>query len=163
MAEEQTYHGCGNRRWGVFVLVAGAAGVAAGAWWRWRPFRVAVDGDSMRPALHAGDWLVATRRGVLRVGSIVVVEHPDRPGFELVKRVGAGPGERVGGRVLGPDDYWVLGDDPDLSTDSRRFGPVSRARIHGVARLRYGPLRRARLFRVRSAVRDVVRTTPSGR
>jgi type IV secretory pathway protease TraF len=163
MAEAQTYHGSGERRCGVFVLVAGMTGALAWAWWRWRPFRVAVEGDSMRPALHAGDWLVATRRGALRVGSMVVVEHPERPGFDLVKRVGARPGDTVGGRPLGPDEYWVLGDDPDLSTDSRRFGPVSRVRIHGVARLRYGPLRRARLLPVRSAVRDVVRGTRSGR
>ena len=143
MAERQTYHAVAERRSAVLALVTGAAAMLGWAWWRWRPFRVAVEGVSMRPALEAGDWLVATRRGALRVGSIVVVEHPDRPGFELVKRIGGLPGDRVDGRLLGPDELWVLGDDADASTDSRTFGPVPRAEIRGVARLRYGPLGRA--------------------
>ena len=39
------------------------------------------------PTLTAGDYLVATARGRPRSGAIVVVERPDRPGFEIVKRV----------------------------------------------------------------------------
>jgi len=54
-------------------------------------------------------------------GDAVVVEHPERPGFEMVKRVVAAPG----GRRLGPDEVWVEGDDPGASTDSRTFGPVA--------------------------------------
>jgi nickel-type superoxide dismutase maturation protease len=163
MAEAQTYHAAANRRLAAFALVTVVAAALAWAWRRWRPFRVAVEGDSMRPALEAGDRLVATRRGALRMGSIVVVEHPERPGFELVKRIHGLPGDPVDGRVLGPDELWVLGDDPDVSTDSRSFGPVPGARIQGVARLRYGPLRRARLLSAGSAVHGVGSATPAGR
>ncbi len=37
------------------------------------------------------------------------------------------------------DEYFLLGDRRDASTDSRDFGPVSASRIEGVALLRYWP------------------------
>ena len=73
---------------------------------------------------------------------MVVMEHPKRPGFEVVKRIAALPGERVEDRVLQADQYWVTGDRPDASTDSRSFGPIHRSAIAGVIRLRYWPLSR---------------------
>jgi signal peptidase I len=100
---------------------------------------VAVEGGSMEPALQAGDFLVAVRTGLIQREALVVMEQPDRPGFELVKRVEALPGERVADRVLGPDEYWVTGDRLDASTDSRTFGPVSRDSILGVVKARYWP------------------------
>ena len=75
----------------------------------------------MQPALEHGDWALAVRARRVRPGDVVVLEHPDRPGFEMVKRVVAAPG----GRRLGPDEVWVEGDDPGASTDSRTFGPVA--------------------------------------
>ena len=69
----------------------------------------------------------------------MVVEHPERPGYEMVKRVEALPGERVGDRILGSEEYWLVGDRPDASTDSRAFGPVGRPAIRGVVKLRYWP------------------------
>lgn len=120
------------RRWGwIAVLGAGMAGAAS------EPFRVEVAGRSMRPALRPGDWLVATRRGAIRRGAVVVVRHPERS-LDLVKRVAAVPGDEVEGRVLGPHEYVVLGDDPG-SNDSRAFGPVPRSAIEGVVRFRYWP------------------------
>ena len=129
----------GTRRW--IALVA----IGAGTWRAFRPFRVAVEGESMAPALRPGDWVVAVRPRRVRRGDVVVVEDPRTPGFELVKRVAGLPGDRVGGGsasgvvVLGPDDYWVLGDSPSRSTDSRSFGPVPRSAIRGVVRFRYWP------------------------
>src|SRR5437867_12441683 len=111
--------------------------VAAAVWWRWRPFAVAVEGDSMGPALRPGDWLVVVRRSAPRRGSLVVVEHPERPGFEMVKRVRGVPGEVVGAMRLGPDQYWVVGDRSGASTDSRWFGPVDRGAIRGAVVFRY--------------------------
>jgi len=112
--------------------------VAAAALW-WRPFRIAVDGQSMAPALHQGDYLVATARGRPRSGAIVVVERPDRPGLEIVKRVRAVPGEIAGGRLVEAGELWLTGDDPARSTDSRTFGVVARSAVRGVVRFRYWP------------------------
>jgi len=123
------------RRWvwvAAAVLAAWATSRAAGA------FRVEVAGRSMVPALRPGDWLVATRRGRIRRGSVVVLAHPDRP-LDLVKRVHGVPGDRVDGRLLGSDEYLVVGDNPGSSSDGRRFGPVPRGAIEGVIRARYWP------------------------
>jgi len=101
----------------------------------------------MEPALQPGDFLVAVRTGIIGRGALVVVVQPDRPGFEIVKRVEALPGERTGDRILGPNEYWVLGERPEASTDSRMFGPVSRDSILGVVKARYWPLPRLAAFR----------------
>ena len=84
----------------------------------------------MSPALRDGEWGVAVA-GRPRRGDVVVVEDPRRPGFELVKRVTAAPGD------VGPDGalldgrYWVEGDRAEASTDSRTFGPVEPGSIKG--------------------------------
>lgn len=103
-----------------------------------RPFRVEVAGSSMEPTLRAGDWLVATRRGRVRRGCVVVLAHPERP-LDLVKRVAAVPGDEVDGKRLGPDEYLVAGDNPQASMDGRDFGTVPRRAIEGVVRFRYHP------------------------
>lgn len=136
---EQRYHG---HLKGFFPLAA--AGMLV--WWRWRPFRVEVEGESMAPTLRPGDYLVAVRSRRVRRGLLVVVEHPDRPGYEMVKRVAALPGERLEGRILGTDEYWVTGDNEDGSTDSQAFGPVSSAAILGRVVFRYWPIRERRRF-----------------
>ncbi len=69
----------------------------------------------MEPTLHPGDWVLARRDGRGSAGEVVVVEHPQRPGMLMVKRI-----ERVDAR-----GFWVVGDSPVQSTDSRAFGPVS--------------------------------------
>jgi inner membrane protease subunit 1 len=126
------------------LIIAGA--VAAGAVARWRPFLVAVTGRSMEPELREGDWLVAVRPRGVRRGALVVAEHPRCPGFELVKRVVGVPGDRVGGRVLGPGELWVEGDRAEASTDSRSFGPLGWEAVRGVVALRYWPPGRAAIL-----------------
>lgn len=88
--------------------------------------RFLVSEDSMRPTLAPGDEFVVTGSRQAVVGEIVALPHPGRDEFWLVKRLGAGPGDRVDGRVaLGPDEAWVTSDNPDVpATDSRSFGPV---------------------------------------
>jgi signal peptidase I len=137
----ETYH-AGRKR---SLAAAGAAATVAAAWLWWRPFRAIVEGDSMRPALRPGDVVVATSaRGPVSRGALVVVERPDRPGFDLLKRVTAVPGDVApNGEALRPGEYWVEGDDRLRSTDSRHFGPVARAAIRGVVRCRLGPRRSA--------------------
>lgn len=121
------------RRWLWAAAGAAGAGLAVA-----RPFRVEVSGSSMTPTLRPGDWLVATRGGEIHRGDIVVLRHPHR-GLDLVKRITAVPGDRVGDLVLGPSEYRVEGDNPGASTDGREFGPVRREAIEGVVRFRYWP------------------------
>jgi len=107
-----------------------------------------------------------------RRGDVVLAKHPQRPSMKLVKRVAAVPGDRVTvqgddwrveeapsrgvppsegaaaaeGQVwtLGEDEYFLLGDAPDLSTDARHFGAVSGRDIQARAWLVYWPPRRLR-------------------
>jgi signal peptidase I len=113
---------------------------------RWKPSRVAIEGGSMAPALAPGDWCLAIplRRPV--VGDILVVDHPGRPGYEMVKRLMGAPGDRVGERTLGLDEWWVEGDFAAASTDSRQFGPLGRERLKAKVALIYWPGRRRRLL-----------------
>jgi phage repressor protein C with HTH and peptisase S24 domain len=74
-----------------------------------------VSEDSMLPALRPGDGLVAVRSMRLRRGQVRCFEHPDRPGFWLVKRVGG---------IRGTDFEARSDNDAPGATDSRRFGYV---------------------------------------
>ena len=78
--------------------------------------RFVASGDSMTPSINDGDGLVAVRWPRAKVGQHRVVEHPDRPGTWLVKRV-----ESVG------DDRTmrIASDNPDATrADSRTFGSL---------------------------------------
>lgn len=48
--------------------------------------------------------------------------------------------------ILGPNEYFVLGDNRNSSFDSRRFGAVERNKITGKVWLRAWPFKRARAF-----------------
>jgi signal peptidase I len=144
--------------------VAVAAALAGWAFARWRGmFRTAVQGRSMVPALLPGQFLIAARPRRIRRGDVVVVRF-SQPGIDAVKRVVGLPGERVrvvAGRAevngrplnephahgagasgewsLGADEYLVLGDNREGSTDGRAYGPARRDAIVGVVRFRYWP------------------------
>lgn len=91
---------------------------------RWR--RVAVRGPSMSPALRDGD-VVLVRFGAAAVpGDVVLVRWAARPGQLSVKRAVRPEG----------DGWWVRGDNPFGSTDSRTLGP---ARVVAVVRGRLWP------------------------
>jgi nickel-type superoxide dismutase maturation protease len=78
--------------------------------WPWR--RVVVRGPSMSPTLSDGDLLLLRLRGRPRPGAVVLVRWAQRPGQLSVKRAVGRHG----------DGWWVLGDNPDGSTDSRHLG-----------------------------------------
>jgi len=48
---------------------------------------------------------------------------------------------------LGENEYFVLGDFSEISSDSRHWGPVPRGNIEGVVTLRYWPPSRWHIFR----------------
>jgi signal peptidase I len=133
---------------GLGALGAAAALVGLAAWLR--PGRVEIAGSSMEPTLRAGEWAVAVRVAGrrLRPGLVVVARPPSRPGLEVVKRIAAGPGDPgPDGRVLGPGEWFLAGDRPEASTDSRHFGTVPTAAISGRIALVYWPSGRRRVVR----------------
>jgi signal peptidase I len=148
-----TYHR-GRKR--VLEVSSGIAVSLATVWLilRWRPFRVEIRGDSMAPTLLPGDSALAVSVGTPTRGHVVVVEHPERYGFEIVKRIVGVPGDLTpDGRVLGPGEYWIEGDNPSRSTDSRQHGPVSVDRIRARVRLIYRPASRRGLVSSRRTLR----------
>ena len=100
--------------------------------------RVAVEGDSMRPTLEPGDWLLADPdaygSGAPTVGDLVLVPDPRATHRLLVKRVAE---VHDNGREL-----VVIGDARDESTDSRAFGSVTASTVEGRPWFRYWPPRR---------------------
>lgn len=148
-----TYHRGWKRALGIS---SGMAASLATVWLivRCRPFRVEIRGDSMAPTLLPGDSALAVSVGTPARGHVVVVEHPERPGFEIVKRIVGVPGDLTpDGRILGPDEYWIEGDNPSRSTDSRQHGPVRVDLIKARVRVIYRPASRRRLVSSRRALR----------
>ncbi|MEM9517007.1 MAG: S26 family signal peptidase [Actinomycetota bacterium] len=82
----------------------------------WRRFVVA--DRSMEPTLVAGQGLVARTTRRARPGELRCVEHPEHPGFWLVKRVDSV--DAAAGTMR------VHSDNHDAATvDSRQFGRVA--------------------------------------
>ncbi|HVB52577.1 MAG TPA: nickel-type superoxide dismutase maturation protease [Candidatus Acidoferrales bacterium] len=115
-------------------MVSGKIARLAGPFLALLPELAVVAGKSMEPLLPEGAWVLVGRLGPRgpRLGQVVVVEHPERTGFELIKRVSAVSRER---RLV-----WIAGDNRRASTDSEEFGPVPLGLVRGVVRVRVRPL-----------------------
>ena len=87
----------------------------------------------MQPTLQPGDRVliqpVNRLNGVLE-GTIVVALHPRRSGLRLIKRL----------RSMDSRGLWLLGDNPNASTDSRQLGFIPRDLLIGavVSRIQIG-------------------------
>ncbi len=96
-----------------------------------------VAGESMRPTLEPGDWLLVDPDGYVRraprAGELIVAPDPRDPARVLVKRVAA---VDLDGRLL------LAGDDREASTDSRTFGAIEAGAVGGRAWFRVWPLGR---------------------
>ncbi len=131
--------------------------------------RFRVEGPSMEPTLHEGQYLIINkivyRLHPPRRGDIIVFHHPSDPRRDLIKRVIGLPGETVElrqGQVyidsillqepyvtrsghrsvrqeLGSGDFFVLGDNRPNSDDSRTWGVLKRDQIVGKAWVSYWP------------------------
>jgi signal peptidase I len=68
------------------------------------------------------------------------VEEPYIPKeFEILP----GPATKDKSITLGPDEYFVCGDNRPYSSDSRTWGPITKSDIVGRAIIRYWPLNKA--------------------
>ena len=104
-----------------------------------------VHGTSMLPVLRPGDVILVNestyRHRAPRHGEVVVARPSSLGGRALVKRIVGTPR---------PDEYFLLGDHPADSLDSRTFGPVTRQELIGRVWLRVWPPRVLALDRVLS-------------
>ena len=93
--------------------------------------RFRISDASMEPGLRAGDYVLVNRWAYRsrppRVGDIVVLRHPREGAIHIVKRVSALPS---------PENVFVVGDNADMSEDSRVFGPIDRSLVVGRVWLR---------------------------
>jgi signal peptidase I len=119
---------------------------------------------------------IAYRVGDIHQGDVVVFQYPGDHTKSYIKRVIALPGDRIGisegdvyvnGKllpepyvpsrfaddrsepemVLGPNQYFVMGDHRSISSDSREFGPVDRSLIYGKAVFVYWPMEQVGVVR----------------
>lgn len=81
----------------------------------------------MLPGLADGDYVVVWRGARAKPGRVVALRDPRFPERVVVKRVSR--------RVA--EGWWVLGDNPAASTDSRQFGPVPDYLVVGRVLFRY--------------------------
>ncbi len=136
-----------------------------------------VQGQSMYPTIHDGDFLVTEkisyRLGEPKRGQIVVLKNPRDESVDFIKRIIAIPGDQIrieqnkfflnGGVLnepylppgtkavgesflkdgdtytLGPNQYFVAGDNRENSSDSREFGPIGKEKLIGRGFFRYWP------------------------
>lgn len=73
----------------------------------------------MAPTYSPGDVLLGWRWFRPHLGQVVVVQTPDR---KLIKRI----------KTVQNSGYWVEGDNPARSIDSRSFGTVDRKQIQAL-------------------------------
>ena len=113
-----------------FSLLRGSQATTGQDWLVFTTVRIV--GPSMEPTIRNGEVYLVRRGGVVRVGDAVLLEHPLRPHLLTVKRAVRREGQ----------GWWVEGDNPDASSDSRTFGVVPEEYIRGVLLVRVKPILR---------------------
>lgn len=81
-----------------------------------------VDGESMYPVLKSGNKVLVDPKSQIAAGDIVLAQHPYKQGTQIIKRVT---------EITMSDDYFLVGDNADESTDSRTFGKLRSTDILG--------------------------------
>ena len=89
---------------------------------------VVIRGDSMWPTFNDGDEIEfkVIEDAVLKIGDIVVAQHPLKPKVKIVKRIS----------LIEDGRYVLQGDNPDplASEDSHNFGPIDQSLVLGFLR-----------------------------
>ncbi|QQS40632.1 MAG: nickel-type superoxide dismutase maturation protease [Acidobacteriota bacterium] len=88
-----------------------------------------IEGDSMAPVLNNGEEVLVEEGAQVSIGDVVIARHPSKEGVEMAKRITA---------IDANGKFFLVGDNSDESTDSRRFGPVSLEYIKGKVTSRLG-------------------------
>jgi signal peptidase I len=131
--------------------------------------RFKVEGSSMEPSVHPNQYVlvdkISYRLGSPQRGDVVVFNYPLATERDFIKRVIGLPGETVtvasgvvsvngqpltepyiaappvsaGTWQLGANEYFVMGDNRNNSSDSRSWGPLERKYLIGKAVLTYWP------------------------
>jgi len=131
--------------------------------------RFRIESISMLPTFQPGQYVVVDKLSYLlgkpQRGDVIVFQYPLAPDKDYIKRVIGLPGETVsiGGGVvsvngqplnepyiatppnlggtwaLSPNQYFVMGDNRNNSSDSRSWGPLERKYLIGKAVLVYWP------------------------
>ncbi len=131
--------------------------------------RIRVEGSSMEPSLHDGEFVVVNRLAYRwnqpTRGDIIVFNFPLDPQRRFIKRIIGLPGDTVsahsdhiyvngiplsepyiaaaplysGQWVVGQNEVFVLGDNRNNSSDSQNWGPLPENAIIGRAELVYWP------------------------
>ena len=131
--------------------------------------RIRVDGFSMEPTLHSGEFVVVNklsyRIGDFSRGDVVVFHYPRNPEQEYIKRIIGLPGDRVvvengrleingealteeyikaapsyeGAWTVPAEGLFVLGDNRNNSSDSHNWGEVPLDLVIGKAVFVYWP------------------------
>ena len=131
--------------------------------------RIRVDGYSMEPTLHSGEFVIVNKLsywlGSPARGDVIVFHFPRDPDQEYIKRIVGLPGDeveisgglvRVNGQVIdepyiaappvyqsswtvAEDSLFVLGDNRNNSSDSHNWGSVPYDNIVGKASIIYWP------------------------
>lgn len=131
--------------------------------------RIRVDGLSMEPTLHSGEFVIvnrlAYRLGEPEIGDVIVFHPPNDPEQEYIKRVIGLPGDEVviadqqvmvndqllvepyiaaapryeSSWIIPEGSLFVLGDNRNNSSDSHSWGPVPLENVVGKAVIVYWP------------------------
>ena len=84
--------------------------------------KVIIHGNSMSPSLKDGDEVTfdSYRKQNIKIGDILVVNHPYSLNKKIVKRVS---------KIKGDSLYFLEGDNSNESSDSKTFGYISQESI----------------------------------
>ena len=77
--------------------------------------RFRVNGDSMLPCLKNGDEVLVKHVIKPQVSDVILARHPYKKSVTILKRIS---------EITKDGKYFVIGDNPNDSTDSRTFGTI---------------------------------------